>query len=67
MVLKSIRCGSEARMLCSFRPFRAFRWGGGTQGSAFGSTQGYIPVAASRLSRFAVSPLPTPYPMQVSC
>ena len=33
------------------------RGGGATQGSAFGSTLGYIPAAASRLKIFVISPL----------
>ena len=40
----------------SCRPFRARAGGDSTQGSAFGSTQGYIPAAASRLKMLAVLP-----------
>ncbi len=37
-------------------PFQGSRGGRCTQGSAFGSTLGYIPAAASRLKEFAIFP-----------
>ncbi len=40
----------------SWRPFRTHAGGDSTQGSAFGSTLGYIPAAASRLKVCAILP-----------
>ena len=40
----------------SRRPFRAHADGDSTQGSAFGSTLGYIPAAASRLKILVILP-----------
>ena len=46
--------GPRGRTGASRRPFRALPVGAVTQGSAFGSTLGYVPAAASRLNVLAV-------------
>ena len=55
--------GPRGRTGTSRRPFRALPVGAVTQGSAFGSTLGYVP-AASRLNVLAV--LPDTYIMHIT-